>query len=114
MGTFGEHTWGDSASAITSNPINYVDPTGRDVGGTIGSIIGGVAGVIAGAAICAGTAGVGCIAGAAFAGSALTTAGGLIGSGFANEDISGLEVVSWSVGGAATGAASGVAKLLFP
>jgi RHS repeat-associated protein len=94
------------------NPISNNDPSGRGWGADIGSWVGGAAGVLAGAAICAGTAGVGCIVGAAFAGAALTTAGGLLGAGLSNETVSGEEVTNWAVGGAIGGAAGGVGGLV--
>jgi RHS repeat-associated protein len=90
------------------DPINNADTTGMiSWGKDIGAIVGAAAGIVAGAAICSATALVGCVVGAAFAGAALTTSGGLIGAGVSGEPVNGDDLLNWVGGGAFLGGIGG-------
>jgi RHS repeat-associated protein len=91
-----------------SNPINFVDPTGLISWKSVGATIGGIVGAGVGAAACAGTLGLGCLAAGAFAGAALTNAGGLIGAAAGGESVTGEDVALWTLGGAGSAFAGGL------
>ena len=106
--TLADPTRANRYEYANSNPINYVDPTGRlSVGGTIAAVAGGAIGGALAAAACVGTAGLGCAVAAAAVGGAI---GGGISGGTASvlEGNSASEVRSDTIEGIVYGAAGAV------